>query len=309
MPQWDFLDFLVAHARRYPTFHLLMNAEVTDLIVESGSVMGLKANAADGPIEIHASLVIGADGRHSLVREKAGLEIETIGAPMDVLWFRLSKQSTDVGQVLGRISAGRIMVMLDRGDYWQCGFVIPKGGIAEIQRRGLDAFRREITTIASELSDRVQELKDWDQIRLLTVAVDRLRKWHRGGLLCIGDAAHAMSPVGGVGINLAIQDAVAAANILAGPLVRNTVGSAHLEQVQARRTFPTRATQAMQVFLQNQIIRRVLGSREKVSLPWPLKLFNRWPIIRRIPARIIGIGFRPEHVRTPEMISASGTER
>ncbi len=297
MPQWDFLDFIADHAKRFPSFQVLMNTDVTDLVFDSGRVVGVKAVSSNDSIEVLASLVVGADGRHSIVRDKAALEVETLGAPMDVLWFKLSKKKNDAGQVLGRIISGRIMVMLDRDDYWQCGFIIRKGGIEDIKQRGLEEFQKEIVAIAPELHDRVAELKSWDDIKLLTVAVDRLHKWCREGLLCIGDAAHAMSPVGGVGINLAIQDAVATANILGERLARDTVTNVDLERVQRRRTFPTRATQALQVFLQNQIIGRVLGSSGPLSLPWPLKLFNRFPMLRRIPARIIGIGFRPEHVR------------
>jgi len=213
-----------------------------------------------------------------------------------VLWFRLSRRPDDSGQTLGRIVNGKIMVMLNREDYYQCGFLIRKGGIEKVKQRGLESFRQEIVSMAPFLSDRVGELRDWKDIKLLTVVVDRLRKWYRPGLLCIGDAAHAMSPIGGVGINLAIQDAVAAANILAERLARGTATVVDLQRVQLRREFPTRMTQAMQVFMQNQVIERVLGSEQQLSLPWPLKLFNRWPFLRRIPARVIGIGFRAEHV-------------
>ena len=295
MPQWDFLDFIAEQARRYPTFHLSMKTEVVDLIVTDAGVAGVKARTPDGPLEVRSPLVIGADGRHSVVRDKAGLVVEDLGAPMDVLWFRLSKRRDDQGQVLGRVADGRIMVMLDRDDYWQCGFVIRKGGIEAVKQGGLDAFRRQIATMAPFVAERVGELRSWDDIKLLTVTVDRLRHWHRPGLLCIGDAAHAMSPVGGVGINLAIQDAVAAANILAEPLRADHVTTADLERVEQRRRFPTRATQSMQVFVQNQIIRRALGTG-RASAPWPLRLFNRFPVLRRIPARVIGVGFRPEHV-------------
>ena len=298
MPQWDFLDFINEHGARYPAFKVTKRAEVIDLLERDGRVAGVKATTPDGTIEIRADLVIGADGRHSIVRERAGLEVENLGAPMDVLWFRLSSRPNDSGQTLGRIVNGKIMVMLNRGDYYQCGFVIRKGGIEQVKQRGLESFRQEIVSMAPFLSDRVSELRGWEDIKLLTVAVDRLRKWYRPGLLCIGDAAHAMSPIGGVGINLAIQDAVAAANILAERLVRGTATMVDLQRVQLRREFPTRMTQGMQVFIQNQVIGRVLGSQQQLSLPWPLKLFNRWPFLRRIPARVIGIGFRAEHVRT-----------
>jgi 2-polyprenyl-6-methoxyphenol hydroxylase-like FAD-dependent oxidoreductase len=298
MPQWDFLDFINEHGARYPTFKVKKQAEVIDLLETDGRVVGVKATTPVGPIEIHADLVVGADGRHSIVRDRAGLDIENLGAPMDVLWFRLSRRPNDSGQTLGRIVNGKIMVMLNREDYYQCGFVIRKGGIEQVKHRGLESFRQEIVSLAPFLSDRVGELKGWEDIKLLTVAVDRLRKWYRPGLLCIGDAAHAMSPIGGVGINLAIQDAVAAANILAGRLARGTATVADLQRVQLRREFPTRMTQGMQVFMQNQVIDRVLGGQQQLSLPWPLRLFNRWPFLRRIPARVIGIGFRAEHVRT-----------
>jgi 2-polyprenyl-6-methoxyphenol hydroxylase-like FAD-dependent oxidoreductase len=297
MPQWDFLNFINEHGARYPTLKVKTQAEVIDLLETDGRVVGVKATTPDGPIEIRADLVVGADGRHSIVRERAGLEIENLGAPMDVLWFRLSRRPNDSGQTLGRIVNGKIMVMLNRKDYYQCGFVIRKGGIARVKQRGLESFRQEIVSMAPFLRDRADELRDWEDIKLLTVAVDRLRKWYRPGLLCIGDAAHAMSPIGGVGINLAIQDAVATANILAERLARGTATTVDLERVQLRREFPTRMTQGMQVFMQNQVIERVLGGSQ-IKLPWPLKLFNRWPFLRRIPARVIGIGFRAEHVRT-----------
>jgi 2-polyprenyl-6-methoxyphenol hydroxylase-like FAD-dependent oxidoreductase len=303
MPQWDFLDFLATHGRRYPTFHLLMKAEVVDLMTSDGRVVGVRADTETGPIEIHARLVIGADGRQSIVREKAGLEIDHLGAPMDVLWFRLSKRGSDPGQVLGRIVSGRLMVMLDRTDYWQCGFLIRKGLRHELERRGLDAFRQEIVAVAPFLADRVVELTDWDQVKLLRVEVDRLRRWHRPGLLCIGDAAHAMSPAGGVGINLAVQDAVAAANILAEPLRRDLLSVADLERVQRRRMFPTRVTQAMQVLLQRQVIERVLSSQARIPVPWPLRVLSRSRVMRRLAARAIGLGVRPEHVRTRDEFS------
>jgi 2-polyprenyl-6-methoxyphenol hydroxylase-like FAD-dependent oxidoreductase len=298
MPQWDFLDFIVKHAKRHPTFHLKMKAEVTDIFEHDGRVVGLRAETPDGPLDVKADLVVGADGRHSVVRERAELRVDEFGVPIDVLWFRISQRPEDGGQTLGRIVDGKIMVMLDRKDYWQCGFVIPKGEFEQIKKRGLPAFREEIVRIAPFLRERVVELSNWEDIRLLTVLVDRLREWSRPGLLCIGDAAHAMSPIGGVGINLAIQDAVAAANILAQPLRAGTLSSTDLKRVQKRRQLPTRITQSAQVFLQDQVIRRVLGGRQ-VSLPWPIRLFQRFPILRRIPARLVGIGVRAEHVKSP----------
>jgi 2-polyprenyl-6-methoxyphenol hydroxylase-like FAD-dependent oxidoreductase len=299
MPQWDFLDFVVEHARHYPAFQLKMAAEVNDLIVENERVVGVRAATPDGELIVRAELVIGADGRHSTVRAKAGLDILDVGAPMDVLWMRLSRRPGDPGQTLGRFDAGRVFVMLNREDYWQCAFVIPKGGLDEIRSRGLEFFRNEIARLAPYLRDRTEELKDWSDVKLLSVSIDRLRRWHRPGLLCIGDAAHAMSPVGGVGINLAIQDAVAAANILAPRFEQGTVCEDDLRAVQRRREFPTRATQAMQVFIQNRVISRVLERTEKLSAPLPLRLIRLMPFLTRIPARLIGLGFRPEHVRTP----------
>jgi len=299
MPQWDFLNFTAEHAQRYPGFRLEMEAEATALTEEGGRVTGLRATTPQGSLTVRADLVIGADGRHSIVREKAGLEVVDLGAPMDVLWMRLSRRPTDPGQTLGRVDAGRIFVMLNREDYWQCAYVIPKGGFDQIRQGGLAAFRREIAALAPYLGDRIGELDDWSDIKLLTVAVDRLRVWHRPGLLCIGDAAHAMSPIGGVGINLAIQDAVAAANILAPRLQLGTPSEDDLQAVQRRREFPTRATQKLQLFVQNQVIGRVLGSTGQLSPPLALWLLGHWPLLRRIPARLIGIGFRPEHVKLP----------
>ena len=302
VPQWDFLDFLADHARLYPTFKLIMHAEVVDLLESEGSVAGVRAETPDGNLEVRADLTIGADGRGSSVRDKAGLEVQKFGAPMDVLWFRLSRKPSDGEQTLGRIKAGKMMVMLNRGEYWQCGYLIRKGEFENIQARGIEQFREDIASVVPFLSDRMTELPDWETIRLLTVRIDRLQKWFRPGLLCIGDAAHAMSPIGGVGINLAIQDAVAAANILAERLSRNTVGLADLERVQLRREFPTRMTQGLQVFMQNNVIDRVLGNPD-FRAPRLLKLFNRWPFLRRIPARLVGVGFRPEHVRSPHVLA------
>jgi 2-polyprenyl-6-methoxyphenol hydroxylase-like FAD-dependent oxidoreductase len=244
-----------------------------------------------------SDLLVGADGRTSVVRERAGLDIEVLGAPMDVMWFRVSRRSDDPSQALGRFVGGKVMVMLNRDEYWQCGYVIPKGTLDHVKMRGIEAFRHDLQTIAPFLADRTNEVRDWDDIRLLTVRVDRLRKWYRGGLLCIGDAAHAMSPLGGVGINLAIQDAVATANILAEPLRNKTLTENDLAKVQRRRMFPTRLTQAAQVFMQDYVLSPILGSNEPDSVPFVLRLFKWFPVLRRIPARLIGIGVRPEHIR------------
>jgi 2-polyprenyl-6-methoxyphenol hydroxylase-like FAD-dependent oxidoreductase len=306
MPQWDFLDFIAEHARRYPTFRLHMRAQVTDLIEEGGRVVGVRATTPDGPLEVRARLTVGADGRHSTVRERSGLEVRDLGAPMDVLWMRLPRRPDDPDQPMGRFDRGRILILLYRGDYWQCGVVIPKGGYDEVRRRGLEAFRAEVAEAAPFMAGRVGALESWDDVKLLTVVVDRLRRWYRPGLLCIGDAAHAMSPVGGVGINLAIQDAVAAANLLAAPLRDGAVTPGRLRRVQRRREWPTRVTQAMQLFIQNRVIGRVLGGRVKLSPAWPVRLLARWPVLRRIPARLIGIGVRPEHVRSPDAFAARG---
>ena len=298
MPQWDFLDFLAERARLYPGFHLKMQTEVVDLLQEEGRITGVRAKTPKGLQDIRADLVVGADGRHSIVREKAELRVDEFGAPMDVLWFRVSRRPDDGEQILGRITRGKMMVMLNRDDYWQCAYLIRKGNFDRIKQKGLAAFHADVISVAPFLQDRMDEVGTWDDIKLLTVRVDRLRTWYRSGLLCIGDAAHAMSPIGGVGINLAIQDAVAAANILAGPLARRTVALADLQRVQRRRELPARITQAVQVFIQDRVIRRVLGTNEQIPVPWPLKLLRRWPLLRRLPARLVGIGFRPEHVQT-----------
>jgi 2-polyprenyl-6-methoxyphenol hydroxylase-like FAD-dependent oxidoreductase len=267
MPQWDFLNFLASHAKAYPTFHLIMEAEVRDLIEEAGQIVGVKVETPNGPFDIHAALTVGADGRDSLVRERAGLEVEVLGAPIDVLWFRIRRDPDDPSQVLGRFTRGKIIVMLNRDDYWQCGFVIAKGTFEILKQRGLEAFRLDIIDVAPFLTNRVVEIKDWNEIKLLTVAVDRLLKWFRPGLLCIGDASHAMSPVGGVGINLAIQDAVAAANLLAEKLAQGTVTTSDLEQVQTRRLLPARLIQRGQVFIQDRVLGRTLANKQQTSAP------------------------------------------
>lgn len=301
MPQWDFLNFLAEEGKRYPTFQLRRNAEVIDLLDEAGRIVGLRARTQEGLLEVRTGLVVGADGRHSVVRAQAGLSVEEFGAPMDVLWFRLSRRSTDPVDPMGRFDVGRIFIMLNRGDYWQCGFVIAKGSRDRLEAEGLPAFRTGVAELAPFLADRVGDIAEWEQIKLLTVQVDRLRRWYRPGLLCIGDAAHAMSPVGGVGINLAIQDAVAAANLLADPLRSEKLATEDLQKVQKRREWPTRMTQRVQLAIQNRVIRRVLGQTGQLAPPLAFKLIGRFPFLRRIPGRLIGLGFRPEHVRISVM--------
>ena len=305
MPQWDFLNFLADHGKSYPSFHLRMRAEAIDLIEEDGRVAGVRANTPNGALEVRADLTVGCDGRHSTVCARAGLEADDLGAPMDVLWFRLPKKANDPDETMGRFEVGRIVVMLDRGDYWQCAFVIRKGTTEEIKRAGLPAFRRSVAQIAPVFADRVDDLKDWDQIKLLTVAVNRLRRWHKPGLLCIGDAAHAMSPIGGVGVNLAVQDAVAAANILWQPLKAGTLREDDLDRVERRREFPTRVTQRIQVVVQNNVIDRLLGAGEALTAPWPLRLTSWFAPLRLIPAWLVGKGVRPEHVHTPDIRAAA----
>jgi 2-polyprenyl-6-methoxyphenol hydroxylase-like FAD-dependent oxidoreductase len=300
MPQWDFLNFLAEKGKRYPSFHLRTRAEAVDLIEEDGRITGVRANTPDGPLEVRADLTVGCDGRHSTVCARAGFKAEDLGAPMDVLWFRLPKTAHDQGETMGRFDAGRIIILIDRGDYWQCAFLIRKGAIEETRAAGLPAFRQSVARLMPAFADRVDVLADWDQIKLLTVAVNRLERWHRPGLLCIGDAAHAMSPIGGVGVNLAVQDAVAAANILWRPLKDGTLREDDLDYVQERREFPTRVTQRMQVFMQDKVIDRALGDGKALEAPLPLRLMSRFALLRRIPARLVGVGVRPEHVHTPD---------
>jgi len=297
MPQWDFLDFLAAQGKRFPAFHLLMQAEVGDLVEEGGRIAGVRAHTEQGKVTVRADLVVAADGRHSTVRELAGMRVRDYGVPIDVLWFRLSKRADEPSAVLGRVRNGRIMVTLDRGDYFQCGLIIRKGDFEAIKARGLDAFRDGIVDTAPFLRDGVAALASWEQVKLLTVQVNRLPVWHRPGLLCIGDAAHAMSPAGGVGVNLAVQDAVATANLLADKLRRRAVTDDDLAAVQQRRELPVRLIQAGQVFIH----RRMFGPHgEPFPLSWPARklLPLLLPLLRRAAARFVGIGFRPEHVRS-----------
>ncbi len=300
MPQWDFLDFLAEHGRKYPAFDLHMKTEATDLIEEGGRVVGVRAASPEGELEFRADLTVGCDGRHSTLRARAGFKVEDIGAPMDVLWFRVSRRPGDTTETFGHMETGRMMVMLNRTDYWQCAYIIPKDGYGAVKAEGLDAFRKNVVFMSPFLSDRLGEIKSWDDVKLLTVAVDRLPRWHEPGLLCIGDAAHAMSPIGGVGINLAIQDAVATANILAAPLKQGRVTEALLEAVQRRRTMPMRVIQWLQVAVQKNVLGAVLKGTTRPKPPFAAKLLNLFPLLQRLPARVIGLGVRPEHVRTRE---------
>ncbi|MBT9329503.1 FAD-dependent oxidoreductase [Paracidobacterium acidisoli] len=296
MPQWDFLNFIAEQAKQFPHFALCMETRAVELVEKDGKVTGLRAESNDGPQEISANLVVAADGRHSDLRRAAGLEVIDRGAPIDVLWMRLPRHPDDPEATGGRFATGHILVMINRGDYWQCAFVVPKNGYEAIRSAGLDAFRREILSLAPFAADRIAELNDWDKIKLLTVTVNRLKQWSKPGFLCIGDAAHAMSPVGGVGINLAIQDAVAAANLLAQPLRGGAPSPDALASVQRRREWPTKMTQSLQIFIQNNILAHALSDASpKNEVPFALKAVQRLPFLRRIPARVFGMGFRPEH--------------
>lgn len=300
MPQWHFLNFLAEQGRNYPSFHLRMSTDAVELLEEQGRVTGVRANGPDGKIEIRTDLTVGCDGRHSTVRACSGLAVEDLGAPMDALWFWLPKHADDPMKTTSSLEAGRSMVLMDRGDYWQCAFMILKGSIDETRRAGLPALRAEIAALFPPFADRVDTLADWEQIKLLNVTVNRLKRWYRPGLLCIGDAAHAMSPLLGVGLGLAVQDAVAAANILWGPLAAGTLCEADLARVQKRREFPTRFTQGIQMLL-HRSFERALGQAESRALEAPLsvRLLAALPLLRRLPARLVGMGVRPEHVHVP----------
>ena len=295
MPQWDFLNFLSSKAQKFSSFTLKMEHEAVDLIDDSGQVNGVRANTPQGPVDIHADLVIGCDGRHSITRQVAGLEVIESGVPIDVLWFRLPRTTNDPEQLFGNFNYGRALVMIPRGDYFQAALVIPKGSFEAIKERGLDDFHASVVQIAPYVGDRVAELKDWDQVKLLTVQINRLREWHRSGLLCIGDAAHAMSPAGGVGINLAVQDAVATANLLTRGLLSGQVTEALLARVQCRREFPTRATQFLQVQAHKGLA-RVFQNPGPAKAPWQLKVATNIPGVHDLLGRVVGVGIRPEHV-------------
>jgi len=302
MPQWDFLNFIAREAERYPSFGLRMKTEATDLIEEEGRIVGVRAEGPSGPLEIRAPLVVGANGRQSSLTHQAGLKSDELGVPMDVFWFRLSRRlPDDPPQAGGRFARGRILVLIPRMGYWQVGYVIPKGSAERVRSGGLEAFRETIVAAAPFARDRIQEIRTWEDVKLLTVRINRLRRWYRPGLLFIGDAAHAMSPVGGVGINLAIQDAVAAANAVAVPLREKRLTTADLARVQRRRELPTRATQKLQMVMQETVIRPTLSAENGMErIPIAIQLLRALPPLRRVPAYLIGMGLRPEHVRTPE---------
>jgi 2-polyprenyl-6-methoxyphenol hydroxylase-like FAD-dependent oxidoreductase len=301
MPQWDFLNFLAEKGRGFSSLRVMMSAQVTGLIETAGRVAGVTVTTADGALDVHADLVVGCDGRSSTVRAASGLLLQDLGSPIDVLWFGLSKKPGDPQQVLGRLSADKMIVTIDRTDYWQCAYVIGKGGIEKVHAAGLPAFRAAVAEGAHFLADRVDELKSFDDIKLLSVSVDRLTTWSKPGLLCIGDAAHAMSPVGGVGINLAIQDAVATANLLAAKLKAGRVSDDDLDAVRRRRLFPAKVIQGMQVAVHNRVLKPAVlgGGNRELMVPWPLRALNAWPWLRRWPAQILGLGVRPEHVSSP----------
>jgi 2-polyprenyl-6-methoxyphenol hydroxylase-like FAD-dependent oxidoreductase len=292
MPQWDFLDFIADQARALPKFRLLLSTEATGLIEDNGRIVGITSTAGD----IRAALTIAADGRYSVLREAAGLEVEDFASPMDVLWFRISRRPTDPKDTFGHAEAGRLMVLINRGTYWQIAYLIPKGGDAALRGGPIERFRADVGRVTPFLGDRLGEIAGWDQVKLLTVKVDRLARWHRPGFLAIGDAAHAMSPIGGVGVNLAVQDAVAAANRLAAPLARGSVDESVLAAIQKRREFPTKVTQGAQIAVQKRLIDPLLNTDKPLRAPWLLKLLSSIPLLRTIPAYVVGVGVRPEHI-------------
>jgi 2-polyprenyl-6-methoxyphenol hydroxylase-like FAD-dependent oxidoreductase len=299
MPQWDFLNFLAVQGRRFPRLKVMMSTEVKTLISETGRIVGVHAQAPEGPIEVRADLVAGCDGRSSTVRAASGLKVHDLGSPIDVLWFRLAKRPSDRGEVLGHLEPGKMLVTIDRGEYWQCAYVIAKGGFDKVQSQGLEQFRASVVEGAPLLADRIGEIQSFDDVKLLSVSVDRLTSWSKPGLLCIGDAAHAMSPVGGVGINLAIQDAVAAANVLAAKLRTGSYTDDDLDAVRRRRLLPMMALQSLQVAVHNRVLRPVISGEVRVlTVPWPVRLLNATPWLRRWPAQLLGVGLRPERVRS-----------
>ncbi|MGA2793491.1 MAG: FAD-dependent oxidoreductase, partial [Roseiarcus sp.] len=297
-PQWDFLNFLAAKGVGFKTFRLLMRTTAESLIEEAGRIVGVNARGPNGPLAIRADLTVAADGRHSLLREAAGLTTIDLGARMDVLWFRAPRQEGDGAQTTGRFDAGRMFFRINRGAYWQCGYVIAKGSLAALRARGLEAFKADVARLMRVPVERLLDIASFDDVRLLSVAVDRLERWRRPGFLAIGDAAHAMSPIGGVGINLAVQDAVAAANRLAAPLLARSLGDDDLAAVERRRLFPARLTQFMQVAAQNNIVARALSQAGPMKAPLAFRLIGRSKLLRRLIGRLIGLGVRPEHVRT-----------
>ena len=305
MPQWDFLNYIADQGRKYSKFNLRMNTEATDLIEENGKIVGVKAIDDNGELLIKSTLVISADGRNSIIRKSANMEVEDVGAPMDVLWMRISRKPSDPQETLGRFDAGIVLIMINRNEYWQCGFVIPKGKLEDYKAQGLDSIKNRIVSMAPFTSDTVNDITSFDDIKLLTVKVDRLAKWYKDGLLCIGDSAHAMSPVAGVGINLAVQDAVAMANYLYLPLLKGTLDENHLRMVQERRTYPTRMTQRAQVLIQNNVIKPTLESAQ-MKAPWFTQVFKTLPALRAVPATLIGKGFRPEHIHSPDTKHSAG---
>jgi 2-polyprenyl-6-methoxyphenol hydroxylase-like FAD-dependent oxidoreductase len=300
MPQWDFLDFLAKQASRYASFDLRMQTEATDITEQDGRIVGVRAKTPRGELNVRADLIVGCDGRHSTLRARAGLTSDDFGAPMDALWFRLSRKRSDPPETFARLDAGAMLVILDRGEYWQCAFVIPKGEFERMKSEGIQAFRSRVCALAPFLAERMTELSGFDDVKLLTVMVDLLRQWWRPGLLLIGDAAHAMSPIGGVGINIAIQDAVAAANRLAAPLRAGEVRPADLQAIQRRRVWPARMTQRVQLMMQNRLIGPALKGVRRPKPPFVFEVLNAVPALQRLPARLLALGFRPEHVRTAD---------
>jgi len=301
MPQWEFLDFVADEARAYPHFTLLMEGEAIGLIEEAGRVAGIRFRRGGEERTLRARLTIAADGRTSRMREAAALPVKDLGAPMDVFWFRVPKQRGAGNETTGVFASGRIMALIDRGDYWQCAYVFPKGMADEVRARGIDAFRDEVAAIGPMLRERIGAVAGWDDVKLLAVSLDRLEQWQRPGLLVIGDAAHAMSPVGGIGINVAVQDAVAAANALAGPMAEGTDLDPLLARVEKRRLPAVRITQGFQKTAQERIISPMLmRAGGDFEPPRALRWLDRYPVLRRIPAALIGFGWRPEHVRSPE---------